>query len=242
MNDLFFLQEEDSIRNEQIMLVNKLEVNHIINVLRKKSGDSISVSDYKTLYKCTIVQTLKNQVVLGIKHKISINYPNPKFVLNNALLKGSFFDLQLEKSVELGIDAIQPIISKHCIANKNKIDKWKSLILTASKQSKQAKRIDINEPVKLPQLQKKQKSLWIVPELIVNYEYIGKLKINFEDYDFIEIFIGPEGGFSSEEISFFEKNNAHFVSLGPNRLRAETAAWTAITILKDMYYRRGENG
>jgi 16S rRNA (uracil1498-N3)-methyltransferase len=242
MNDLFFLQAEDSIRNEQILMVNKLEVNHMINVLRKKTGDDVSVSDYKNLYKCSIIQVLNKQVALKIRHKISINYDKPKFILNNSLLKGSNFDLQLEKSVELGVDEFQPIISKHCIAIKNKVEKWESIILTASKQCKQAKRIPIQEPVKIDKLIKKDKSLWIVPELIENYEYIGYLEINFEDYEFIEIFIGPEGGFTAEEITFFERNNSKLVSLGPNRLRAETAAWAAITILKDMYHRRGLNG
>lgn len=242
MYDLFFLKDEDRIERDTIILKNKNELKHISNVLRKKKGDCITLSNYRILYTCEITEMSHTEILLKINEKVNITYNKPKIILHNALLKGTNFDLQIEKSVEIGIDEFQPISTSNCIADKNKIKKWQDLILKASKQSKQAKEIKICDVQKLMKMKKRTRSLWIVPELVENYQYIGNLNIDFNRYDTIEVFIGPEGGFTKDELSFFQSMDSEFVSLGPNRLRAETAAWISIAMIKDKLYKRGHDG
>ncbi|MCB0279857.1 MAG: 16S rRNA (uracil(1498)-N(3))-methyltransferase [Calditrichaeota bacterium] len=224
--DLFFLTESDRIDEKQITL-NSSDVHHIVTVFRKKSGDRIEISDGQfKRYTCRIVMADKKQIVLEIESIELIQKKLPQIKLCNALLKGSNFDLQLEKSVELGATEFQPLITDNIQANKSKVGKWRDVILKASKQAKQYQLPVIYEPTKLRQMKRKEKELWIVPELGVDTR-----DLSFSDFESIHticIFIGPEGGFSKAEVDFFHSNHAVFISLGDLRLRAETAAWSAL--------------
>jgi 16S rRNA (uracil1498-N3)-methyltransferase len=231
-HNLFFINNQDFINNKNITLKNNLEVHHIGKVLRKKIGDKICISDgINFIYHTKIEQISKKEVLLNILQKKEIEEKN-KIVFHPALLKGSTFDLQLEKSVEIGVKEFRPIITQHTIASKNKIQKWKETIYTALKQSKQPRFIPISEPEKILSLKRNKNDVWLVPEIGVGTQKISELF--FEEEKNIHLFIGPEGGFSEAEIDFFKKENSIFITLGENRLRAETAAWVALSLLNHL--------
>ena len=231
-HDLFFLSSEDKIQDSIIEIKNKIEANHIFSVLRKKVGDSISISDGSNFYYDVIITSCEKKRIecqISETHKIPIS--TNEIRLYNSLLKGSNFDFQLEKSVEIGVNSFHPLITDHVIAKKSKLEKWNDGIRTALKQSKQAKLISINEPIKLMSLKRNENELWIVPE--IGQETVSFSKLNIERKNLC-LFIGPEGGFSKRELEHFSNQGATFHSLGENRLRAETATWLSLTLLKNL--------
>jgi RsmE family RNA methyltransferase len=121
--DLFFLHEEDEHIGHDIFIRHKGEVNHIGNVLRKKVGDRISLADDSHRYDVEITEISKTEISAEIINTVGIDSPNPKILLYPALLKGAQFDLQIEKSVELGCHGFQPLITDRVIANRNKVEK-----------------------------------------------------------------------------------------------------------------------
>ena len=227
--ELFFLCDLDEILDNKIVLKSD-EVNHIQRVLRKKIGDKLHLSNGVSHYYDVKLSTFgQKSISFEILKKHEIKKEKMQLILYPALLKGSHFDLLLEKSIELGVSAIQPLISDHVIAIKNKIDKWQKIALKAQKQCKQVRHIPIYEAKALSEV--KTDTKWIVPEIFSESKRIDE--ILFQKNEDICIFIGPEGGFSEKEIQFFKTKNAHFLSLGTLRLRAETAAWKSISIVSE---------
>jgi 16S rRNA (uracil1498-N3)-methyltransferase len=229
--DLFFLNEDDTVNIDKIIFKQKDEIHHLTTVLRKGLGDKICLSDkVDFVYTAEIEHYFKNEIIFKILEENFIVKETIHFALFSALLKGSHFDLQLEKAVELGVTEFHPIITHHTIADKNKLEKWQENVKTASKQCRQAANVSIDEPKHLQQIKRQANEIWIVAEL----------DIMVEDWSFIKnkqaekfcLFIGPEGGFSKDEILFFRDQGAIFVSLGNLRLRAETAAWAMINLFK----------
>lgn len=231
-HDLFFISSEDRISDKTIEIKNKIEANHISTVLRKSEGDIITFSDGSNFfYYAQITLSEKKRIEANILETHPIPEDELQIHLNISLLKGSNFDLQIEKAIEIGVSSIQPIVTDHVIAKKAKVEKWTDVIKTALKQSKQPRFVSIYEPKKLIQLTKKPSSLWIVPEITSNQTRFSDLSIQEKT---LHLFIGPEGGFSNREIDFFKSNDASFHSLGNNRLRAETATWVSLTLLKNL--------
>jgi len=231
-HDLFFISETDTIFENSIILRSKNEANHIANVMRKSVGSLIYLSDGHTCYYLVeIKQIAKREIECQIVSTHDIPTSKSKIKLYNSLLKGSTFDLQIEKSVEIGVTEFCPTITDHVIAKKSKLDKWQDTIKTALKQSKQPRIIPISEPMKLTQLSRSENEIWIVPEIGTHTVPFHSISVENKD---ISVFIGPEGGFSPRELTHFEEQGATFHSLGKNRLRAETATWVTLTLVHNL--------
>lgn len=229
--DLFFLHDEDQVSANEILLSNKAEYQHIAKSLRKSIASYICLSDGQEFYyDCKILDINSKQVHCEIINKHNIIKPKLSLSFFPAILKGSTFELLLEKAVELGVSAIQPVITDNTIAKKDKINKWQNIIVKALKQSKQAKMIQIEEAKTLKTC--KPEGLVLVPEIDISTNKISDIT-EAKSTD-LNLFIGPEGGFSKNEISTFKEMNAKFVTLGENRLRAETAAWKSIILIQEI--------
>jgi 16S rRNA (uracil1498-N3)-methyltransferase len=137
------------------------------------------------------------------------------------------FEWFVEKSVEIGIDEITPVICTNTEKPGIKTERIRNLIISAMKQSLKANETKLNETMSFNEF--------------VNYNYKGKLMVahchnNLERIGIAEvcrkgdnavILIGPEGDFSDEEISKAMSKNFTQVHLGSSRLRTETAGVTA---------------
>jgi 16S rRNA (uracil1498-N3)-methyltransferase len=230
--ELFYTRPE-CISAEEIEL-DEFERKHILKAVRKSAGDLIFVTDGRgNLYRTRLI---KQKPVLRLRIESAENIPAPEtqICLAAGFIRPNRLEFILEKCTELGVNRfclIRSEFSNYAVNNKTRFEK---ITRQAIKQSQQyyLPKIDIFDSLK--------------DFLLESAEYFHKfaaidsshpLLLNkLEDQDMDKnssscLVIGPEGGLSLNEAAFLKENNFIPVSLGKNRLRAETAAISGISII-----------
>ncbi len=215
------------------------ESKHIIKTLRKKEGDTIYCSDgFGNLMECLITVCGKKEIIVEITNTIFIKKEPYNIILAVGLIKPRLFELIIEKSVELGVSEITPLLSDYVEHKAAKKERWNKIAVAAIKQSLRVHMPKISDPLTVKEL----------IALSANYPPSNKLlakdssavltvhKIKYDLSEPILVTIGPEGGFSPEEYNVFKKNNFTEIALGINRLRTETAALAALAQLSEKLY------
>lgn len=218
------------ILTDKVFTFDENESRHIIKVLRHKKGDLIHVTDGSgKLYKAGIVNDDPRKCMAEIKAVIpSFNKHNYYLHIAVAPTKNADrLEWFVEKSVELGIDEITPLICKHSERRRINTGRLHRVMLSAMKQSFKVHATKINEAVLFTDL---------ITNIFEGKKYIAHLdsrkmpELLGSDYSKGEnslVLIGPEGDFSDEEVNMAMGNNFIPVSLGSSRLRTETAGITA---------------
>jgi 16S rRNA (uracil1498-N3)-methyltransferase len=202
------------------------EMQHIVKVLRCTVGDKIQIADGKgNVYTCSINTIQGKKCTVGVIS--AVHYPkNRDYYLHLIVAptkNAERMEWFVEKAVEIGIDEISFVKSANSERKELKTDRLERLLVAALKQSQTyylpvLNEIDVFETV-VKHVTQPQKLICEVP---VNQEdTIKKYIIPQSEY---AIMVGPEGGFSSDELAFAEANGFRAVSLGKQRLRTETAA------------------
>lgn len=241
-----FVEEKDIIKD--IIKIRDEELRHIRDVLHIKSGEEISISDgIGNDYICSLEKIINDEAIFRIiSKKISQNELKSKITLYQALPKLDKMELIIQKSVELGIYKIVPIVTNRCIVrldNKkadNKIKRWQEISKAAAKQSKRniipliSKVLDFDSALRASNECEHKFLAYENKKGIKNtLELINKIGLNEK----IAIFIGPEGGFCDSEIELALKNNINIISLGNRILRTESAALCLLSNI--MFYLEG---
>ncbi|MBE7053955.1 MAG: 16S rRNA (uracil(1498)-N(3))-methyltransferase [Ruminococcaceae bacterium] len=231
-----FYITQDMINGENITVFGD-DANHILKVLRYKEGDTLLFCDGEaTDYFCTIVSTSKGEVVAKIDKTEKNNTEPPiSITLYQSIPKGDKMEYIIQKCVELGVANIVPVESKRCVAklkDDKKLLRWQKIADEAAKQCGRGKLVKVCEPVSFKDAVKlpNDNTHKIIP---YENEKDGKLKevLKNNKTNEISVYIGPEGGFSDEEIDIALKNNVHSVTLGPRILRTETAPLAVISAI-----------
>lgn len=207
----------------------KEESKHIIKVLRKKRGDLLHVTNGKGYqFQTELTDANEKKCVVQI---ISYDFESPKpYRIHLAVAPTKMnerYEWFLEKATEMGIDEITPIICDHSERKIVKTERFEKIIQAAMKQSLHSYLPKLNDAVPLKTfLAKENKDT----KFIAHCEKIEKklLKNAIESNQSYTLLIGPEGDFSSSEISLALKSDYQAVSLGNSRLRTETAALVAV--------------
>src|SRR5260221_5831692 len=146
----YYYTSPDNIFNNKLQITGG-EAKHLAKVLRKKSGEEINVTDGEgNLFNCRIINLNSELIECEITKKSSgVNEPVINVTLYQSILKNpARFEFVIEKSVELGVYRIQPIITEHVI-NKtaDKTARWQSISLSAMKQSQRVILPEVLHPV-----------------------------------------------------------------------------------------------
>jgi len=210
------------------------DLDHLKNVLRKKVGDIVYVSDSTSYrYKTEIINIGRSEAILLVKDKSVITRKIPKLSLFQCILKKNAMEFVIQKSTEIGVDRIIPVISSRVITNKKKIagkiSRWQKISDQASKQCKRDFRCEILPAESIYDIKISDYSLFYIP-----YEkYFGSdenlEKIN--EVASIGYIIGPEGGFGTDEVNFLKGKGAKEINFGGNIFRSETAAIYFLSVL-----------
>jgi 16S rRNA (uracil1498-N3)-methyltransferase len=201
------------------------ESRHIFKVLRKQPGDTVILTGGNgKLYRAVIQTATPNRVRVKILETREIPPPGRKLSLLVAPTKSiDRFEWMLEKTVELGIWEIFPILTRFGERKKINYDRMEKIIISALKQSKRAYKPHLHPLMPLQEaVEKFSHPLFVALCQTGNHrnrEYVSQSRAG--------IIIGPEGGFAPGEIHFFDRNGIASIHLSPNRLRTETAAITA---------------
>ena len=225
----YFTNKTNITGNE--LIITGRESHHLTNVLRKKVGDELLVTDgERNLYKAKIIFIDKENIKCRIEEKsYNVNEPERNIHLYLALLKNpSRFEFAIEKCVEIGVNEITPIITEHVVNKKSdKLERWQSISLAAMKQSQRCYLPKINQPITFIDAVQNRKS---VINFLADERADCRTNFSLSAVD-ISLFIGPEGGFSNEEVELAKQNNFAIISLGKRKLRSETAAIVGISKL-----------
>lgn len=239
-----FFVTPDQVKDKEIWIEGS-DVNHIKNVLRMKAGEQLEISDGNNRkYLCKVAElgpeTVRAQIVE--EYEIDTELPS-RIYLFQGLPKSDKMDLIVQKAVELGAYEIIPVEMKRSVVRldekkaRKKAERWNEISKSAAKQAGRG----------------------IVPQVkpVMKYrdalDYAGGLDMILLPYELergmedtkhvidgikpgqsVGIFIGPEGGFETEEISLGLTAGVHTITLGRRILRTETAGLTILSLL--MYH------
>jgi 16S rRNA (uracil1498-N3)-methyltransferase len=216
--------------NGNTFILDETESRHCIKVLRMSKGEQVNLIDGKgNLYEGEISIADSSHCTIIIT-KIIKDFEKRDYYLHIAIspLKNpDRFEAFIEKSVELGIDEITPLICDRTEKKGIKANRIERLIISSMKQSLKALKTIFNEPVSYAGLLSKE---FNGVKFIAHCEVSPGKKSISEFYSKSQnaiILIGPEGDFTKDEINLAIQSGYSQVHLGPSRLRTETAGIAA---------------
>lgn len=219
----------------EIAWLDDMEARHCLQVLRKKEGDSlIFVDGQGGYYEGVIDEIGKKNCSVRIVKKTS-NYQQAKVNIHIAIAPTKNigrFEWFLEKATEIGVNKITPLYCQRSERNKIRLDRLEKILLSAMKQSLKAY-LPLLEPITNFQSFLDHPSLKAESCFIAHCAEGVKshLKDNYHPGSDVTILIGPEGDFSEKEIEMARAKAIKEISLGPSRLRTETAGIVACHII-----------
>ncbi len=230
----FFTNEID----EENIILTGSDAKHIGRSLRMKKGEAVTVCCNGTDYNCTINSITEDSVYLDlIEKKLCAAEPSVNVTLYQAVPKMDKLEYIIQKSVELGVSRIVPILTRRCISRPDSKDFTKKLARLnkiSEEAAKQSGRGIIPEVTPMMTWKNAVEMMSQEDLTVILYEEQGGCsfgEVDFEGKKNIGIVIGSEGGFDSEEVKTVLDNGAVQVWLGKRILRCETAPITAASIL-----------
>ncbi|MBB81026.1 MAG: hypothetical protein CMN02_08555 [Roseibacillus sp.] len=236
--DRFFVAKASWVNSK--VLLSLEESHHCVRVMRKSAGDRIEVFDGAGRWaRGVIAEGSDREVTVMIEEEGTTQKKKPSLLMAIAVAKGKTMELVIQKSVELGVDRIQPLLTENMAIHwsgevlKGKQEKWRRVAMEACKQCGQN----------------------IVPEVCPVVAFEDGLEAGGEEVRFlasldqrarplrceveelpadlhsVELFIGPEGDFSPSETEQAIRSGLRPVSFGSRVLRVETAVIYGLSVL-----------
>ncbi|MBV5307236.1 MAG: 16S rRNA (uracil(1498)-N(3))-methyltransferase [Desulfobulbaceae bacterium] len=240
MRRFFF---DPAARNGDIVLLSEIESRHIVKSLRLHVGSQIELLDGSGVRYLAEIRDLGRQVAVRIlTADADVQEGRVALHVGQAMLKNTKMDFVVEKCTELGVTSLSPFVSSRC---QGKLDneerggkrqqRWQRIVESACKQCSRPRPMELSgccslakhcaavsaEPQSLRLLfweEEKERRLHDLPP--------------FSNYGRIDLLLGPEGGFSREEVELASQFGYQSISLGQRILRAETATVAAIAIVR----------
>lgn len=224
--------------SDNIAVITGDDYRHIVKVLRYKTEDEITLFDNSGIeYACVIKDVAKDAVSAEITARYGIKTESPlKIKLFQSMAKGDKMDLIIQKTTELGVQDIYPIVSQRSdVKNTGKIPRWQKIADESIKQCGRVTSPVIHTEIRYSDIFDVEKS--DLNLIFYENEESASLADMKDDSEVksVSIIIGPEGGFSEDEVKQAESNGFVSVGLGPRILRAETASIAAVTLLQHIY-------
>ena len=235
-----YLSNTHSVNNQISITADKAR--YLASVLRCKEGDALVIFNGEgDCFRTKISKVGKKEVIVDVLEKFTCNPESPvNITLVQSLLKGEKMDLVIQKTTELGVREIVPVVTERSqLRETRKTARWQKIAEEASRQSGRTVITVVHEPAFF-------RDIFTDNDLkgFIFYEEGGE---RFSDavLSFIPhpsslfIVIGPEGGFTKEEVGLAKEKGLVAASLGKRILRAETAAIAAVTLVQ---YALGDMG
>lgn len=211
------------------------EARYVLTVLRMKAGEELSIAGPDGgLWSARIVSTSGSSLeveVLGSQEPVA--EPATGIVLLQGILKGRKMDLVIQKSVELGVKSIFPLMTERSqVRDTGRLERWQKVALEARRQCCRSAVPEVHAPARmvdcLSALQDGIRGFifWEEGGQALPPEGIP------DGGNDVYAAIGPEGGFTREEVAMARKAGLVVATLGPLTLRAETAAISAVALLQ----------
>lgn len=235
----FFVSPSDIDGNQ--IIIKGDDVIHITRVLRLRENDEILINGgYGREYICKIKSSDKNSVISTIEESYANSSEPPvSITLFQGFPKAQKMDLIVQKSVEIGVIKIQPVITQRTVVRledrdiTSKVERWGKIAAEAAKQSNRGIIPEVLFPISFEEALRSLKAMDLAVIPYENEENRGIKDVIREKNSIktVGIIIGPEGGFDDSEVNECVENNIIPVTLGPRILRTETAGFVASSFI-----------
>lgn len=232
--DTYFFIQPDDAHSGKFILRND-EFKHAVKVLRLKEGNIVcGVNGEGTEYLGDIIEISGANKLIRcreISKRRMTNEPVSDVTLIQAPVKGDRTDYLVEKAVEIGVNRIIPVHTERTIikVSSQRTTRWRRIALSGMKQSGRSVLPDIEDAISWQEAV--SRSFGPVQKLILHKDGNTALANLIADSDSrarYVIAVGPEGDFTETELNIAQENGFKKVSLGPRRLRSETAGLVAL--------------
>ncbi len=225
--------EENSLEEGKTVLLSDKHSHYLKNVMRKKEGDELRLfNGVSGEWLAVISNVSKRDMVVTLKELLREQSQSSDIQVIASVVKKSAFDLMIEKSCELGASKFIPVTCNHTVVSKIKPERLQTIAIEAAEQSERLDVMQIDPIGKLKDIiaSNRDRELIFCLERS-DAELISKVAIDLKGKP-VSIVIGPEGGFSVDEIEFISAlDNTRVASLGTQVLRAETALIAALSVV-----------
>ncbi|MDP8228566.1 MAG: RsmE family RNA methyltransferase [Candidatus Electryoneaceae bacterium] len=221
------------------------EAHHLIKVLRAKVGYRFIGFDGKGHgWRAEITSISRKNVIARIIEPIMDSPPGGRTLASNitlevavGVIKGNRMDWAVEKAGELGAVRFTPLTSRYSVVSpgRGRVERWRTIALSAAKQSRRCWLMEVCQPLSLEQVVEDaaSDSACGMCALVLNDDTMPLIQIwnNIVSQQSIKrliLFIGPEGGFSTDEVDLFQHSGIPLACVGEKTLRTETAVAVAL--------------
>ena len=228
----------DSVEGEIVEITGE-DARHIALSLRMKNGEHLVLCDGKGREADAVIrEAFPESVVLDIlERKDSAAEPETEVILYQALPKFDKLEYIVQKSVELGVSKIVPVLTSRCISRpdektmKKKLERLRKIADEAAKQSGRGKLPEVGELMTYKnavlEMAKAETPIFFFEHAQYPLHEIMEKRTGKT----IAMMVGSEGGFSDDEVDFAAEHGALIASLGPRILRCETAPVAALAAI-----------
>jgi 16S rRNA (uracil1498-N3)-methyltransferase len=230
----YFLVESEQIDGDHLVLKGD-EYKHLSRVLRKRVGDHVFVTDGRgRMYEVIIQEFSRTEAQCSIIQTVERwNEPRTEVTLAISLLRNpARFDLVIEKATELGVSKIIPLLCERTIPKQEKHARLEKIAVSALKQCGRSILPQIFVLTRFDTLVRNSDRFGlkvIAHEKTEQSHSLGSVIRHHEDVKSVLLIVGPEGGLTQEETDLADRQGFISVSLGPRRLRSETAAIVGVS-------------
>jgi 16S rRNA (uracil1498-N3)-methyltransferase len=235
-----------------LVTIEGTQAHHIKNVLRLQPGDRLKLFDGTNYeYEAVISRLYTEKVEIEILRKLKSNQSaGVRIIVAQAFLKEKKMDDLVRKLSELGIADWIPFFSQRSIPRPDKdrlagrVQRWKRIATEALKQCRRTTMLEISDALSFEELVELSKPcdlkivFWENETILLKRDMGPKTKIPLKS---IMVMLGPEGGFTEQEIETARQNGFVTAGLGPRILRAETATLAASSLVQYLYGDMGPN-
>ncbi|MDN5858948.1 MAG: 16S rRNA (uracil(1498)-N(3))-methyltransferase [Pseudonocardia sp.] len=211
------------------------EGRHAAAARRLRTGESLQLADGRGGLAAAVVTTAgRDHIEVRVVERIELVPPTPRVLLAQALVKGDRGELAVELATEAGIDGVLPWRAARCVARwddgprgRKALARWRTTVREAAKQARRPWVPEVAEPVSTATLAEHV----VAAELaLVLHESatVGIGGVALPASGDVLLVVGPEGGIAEDELARLEGAGARAVRLGPEVLRASTAAAVAL--------------
>jgi len=205
------------------------QCHYLLTVMRQREGDEIALfNGADGEWRAVVEPTTRRRCVLHVKDELRAQEPEPGPALLFAPLKRNPQELLVEKTTELGVARLEPVLMQRSVVERLNRERLRGIAMEAAEQSGRLTVPEIAMPIPLEDNLAERatdRPLYLADEARDGVPFTRALA----EHGPGDVLIGPEGGFAPEEREFLrDQENIVAVNLGPRLLRAETAAIAAV--------------
>src|SRR5579859_4858384 len=230
----------DEVAGNHAALTGK-HADHLVRVLRARVGQEFDIAAGSILRRGRIASVAAGRVEFELSEEVSSAEP-ANITLLLSVFKFDRMEWAIEKCTELGVSRIVPVIARRTDAHlasaaAKRVERWRRIALQAAEQSRRITAPEVAAPVKLREAAKLSGALRIVLAETEDQAMLPDVLAAHPTEGEVLLAVGPEGGWTEDELQLLQKEGWLSASLGPTILRAETAAIAAVVLAASALHR-----